>query len=181
MIKIKKIIFITLSVICFIGVCTTISYARDQKDCSETIEGQIPDPDCALQNVKSNIDSYKSQEPDTTTPEFYAGALIQTILIYVGTVFLILMLYAGVNWMLANGNPDRIAKSQSILKHSIIGLIVVVFAYSIALFVVQRAEKIKNPVGFSRCELYTNQTQCEQNTSCVWVKSNDNPNGGMCK
>ncbi len=179
--KIKITNIIILSIFCLLFTIIIISPVISAADCTNTTEGQIPDPDCALKNVKSNIDSYKSQEPDTTNPEFYAGALIQTILIYVGTVFLILMLYAGVNWMLANGNPDRIAKSKSILQHSVIGLIVIVFAYSIALFVVQRAEKIKNPVGFTRCELYTNQTQCEQNTSCVWIKSTDNPNGGVCK
>lgn len=65
------------------------------------------------------------------------GTLINVILGFLGVIFLLLVLYAGFLWMTAGGNDEMVVKAKNILKTSIIGLILVLAAYSIAGFVVK--------------------------------------------
>ncbi|KKQ40375.1 MAG: hypothetical protein US58_C0021G0007 [Candidatus Magasanikbacteria bacterium GW2011_GWA2_37_8] len=69
------------------------------------------------------------------------GVIIKTILSLVGTIFLILMVYAGILWMTAQGNNEKVEKAQGIIKMAIIGLIVVMSAYAITAFVTLRLTK----------------------------------------
>jgi hypothetical protein len=54
---------------------------------------------------------------------------------FTGTIFFILVVYAGLMWMTAVGNEENIKKAQSILKTAIIGLIIVLSAYAITKFI----------------------------------------------
>ncbi len=66
------------------------------------------------------------------------GTVIKTVLSFVGVIFLVLMVYAGFLWMTARGDEAKIEKSQDIIRSSIIGLVIMVGAYSITSFVVPR-------------------------------------------
>lgn len=57
--------------------------------------------------------------------------LIQTILGFLGIVFLVLTIMAGFKWMTSQGNEDEIKKAKGSLKNSIIGLLIVIAAYTI--------------------------------------------------
>ncbi|MDO8499846.1 MAG: pilin [bacterium] len=63
------------------------------------------------------------------------GKIIQVTLSLVGTIFLILMVYAGFLWMTAAGEEEKVTQATNIIKMAIIGLIVIVSAYSITYFV----------------------------------------------
>jgi uncharacterized iron-regulated membrane protein len=63
------------------------------------------------------------------------GLLVKALLGLLGVVFLILIIYAGIMWMTAAGNEDRVKKAQSILRNAIIGIIITVAAYAISYFV----------------------------------------------
>ena len=63
------------------------------------------------------------------------GRLIGTILSFVGVIFLILTIYAGITWMLARGNDQEVTKAKNLLTDSIIGLIIVFAAYAITVFI----------------------------------------------
>jgi hypothetical protein len=65
----------------------------------------------------------------------YIGTVIKAVLSLVGTIFLILTIYAGILWMTASGAEEKIKKARSILTSSIIGLIIVMAAYAITFFV----------------------------------------------
>ncbi len=65
------------------------------------------------------------------------GQIIRIILGLLGTIFLVLTVYAGVLWMTAAGNEERVTKAMSILKTSVIGLIIIIAAYSITYFVLE--------------------------------------------
>lgn len=60
---------------------------------------------------------------------------VQTILSLLGIIFLGLTLTAGFQWMTAGGNEDQISKAQKTLKAAIIGLIIVIAAYTITFFI----------------------------------------------
>lgn len=51
---------------------------------------------------------------------------------FLGFLFLCLIIYAGVLWMTARGNEEQITKAQTVLKRSLIGLIIVISSVSIA-------------------------------------------------
>lgn len=63
------------------------------------------------------------------------GTIIKGALSLVGTIFLILTVYAGILWMTASGNEDKVNKSKNILVAAIIGLAITMAAYAITSFV----------------------------------------------
>jgi len=60
---------------------------------------------------------------------------IQTILSFLAIIFLVLTLIAGFKWMTAQGNEDQIKKASASIKAAIIGLIIVLAAYTITWFI----------------------------------------------
>ncbi|OGH72819.1 MAG: hypothetical protein A2921_00810 [Candidatus Magasanikbacteria bacterium RIFCSPLOWO2_01_FULL_43_20b] len=86
---------------------------------------------------------------DTATETTFSGNigfLIQAVLSMLGVVFLILMVYAGYLWMTARGEEEQISKAHEIIIAAVIGMVIVVAAYSITTFVVP---KILNKTGGS--------------------------------
>ncbi len=59
------------------------------------------------------------------------GKIIGAVLVFLGVVFLILMIYGGYIWMTARGNEQEVEKAKNIIKNALIGLIVVLAAYSV--------------------------------------------------
>lgn len=66
------------------------------------------------------------------------GTVIKGLLSFIGVIFLVLMVYAGYLWMTAQGDESQIEKAQNIIKSSIIGMVVLVGAYTITAFIVPR-------------------------------------------
>lgn len=64
-----------------------------------------------------------------------AGIIIRAVLSLLGVVFVSLIIYGGFLWMIARGNEEEITKAKSILKSSIIGLIITLSAFAIYSFV----------------------------------------------
>lgn len=63
------------------------------------------------------------------------GTIIKTALSFLGVIFIMLIIYAGYLWMTARGEEAQITKAKDILTQSIIGLVIVVLAYTISGFV----------------------------------------------
>ena len=63
------------------------------------------------------------------------GRIIKYVLGLVGTIFLVLTVYAGILWMTAGGNEEKVTKAMDIFKTAIIGLVIVLAAYSITYFI----------------------------------------------
>lgn len=66
------------------------------------------------------------------------GVVVQAALALIGSVFLILMVYAGYNWMTARGEEEKVARARDTITRAFIGLIIVVGAYAIWSFVSAR-------------------------------------------
>lgn len=66
------------------------------------------------------------------------GTIINAALSLVGIIFLVLMVYAGYMWMTAAGDEEKTGKAKKIITASIIGVILVVGAYAITVFVTER-------------------------------------------
>ncbi|MEK7084603.1 MAG: hypothetical protein AAB932_05195 [Patescibacteria group bacterium] len=68
------------------------------------------------------------------------GDIINVALSMVGMLFLVLMVYAGYLWMTARGEQTQIEKAQTIIRTSIIGLVIVLSAYAITFLITKRFE-----------------------------------------
>lgn len=72
---------------------------------------------------------------DLSTLEGSAGLVIKGALSLVGTIFLILTVYAGILWMTASGKEEQVEKASKIIKASVIGLFIVMSSYAITYFI----------------------------------------------
>ena len=63
------------------------------------------------------------------------GKVIKMALMFVGTIFFALAVYAGFLWMSAQGNEEQVKKAQGILRTGTIGMIIIIASYSITAMV----------------------------------------------
>jgi cbb3-type cytochrome oxidase subunit 3 len=71
------------------------------------------------------------------SPSAVAGTVLQSVLSFVGILFLGLMLYAGFLWMTAGGNEEKVDQAKKIILAAVVGLIIISAAYAITQFVGQ--------------------------------------------
>lgn len=79
-----------------------------------------------------------SIKPKYTTldPKDAVKNIINYGLYFVGAIALIFIIYGGVKFITASGNPEKVTEARNILLYSILGIIVVVLAYAIINFAV---------------------------------------------
>lgn len=82
---------------------------------------------------------YETSGVTSATLSQTIGRIIKIVLGLLGTIFLALTVYAGVLWLTAAGNEEQVTKSLGILKTAVIGLIIIIAAYSITSFVLTNA------------------------------------------
>ncbi len=80
----------------------------------------------------------------TVTFDNMAGDIIQLALSILGVLFVIFMIYAGYLWLTAAGNEQKVSKAKRIIFQSIIGLVLVIAAYTITYFIVSTFENQVN-------------------------------------
>jgi hypothetical protein len=61
--------------------------------------------------------------------------IIQGLLALVGIVFVVLFIYGGFLYMTSASSEDKIKKAKDLLKNAVIGLIIIMAAYSIAYYI----------------------------------------------
>lgn len=90
-----------------------------------------------LNATAGSVGAFRSQvsNPDNNFIQTKAGQIIGTVLSFVGVIFLILMIVAGVRWMTAQGNDQQVTKAKDQLINAIIGLVIIFAAYAITNFV----------------------------------------------
>lgn len=73
------------------------------------------------------------------------GKIIQAVLGIVGLLFLVLTVYAGVLYMTAQGDTTKVATARKIIGGSVIGILIIVGAYTLTKFVVDEISQVSNP------------------------------------
>ncbi len=74
---------------------------------------------------------------DVKTPEAYIGQLLLLVFSFVGLVFFILIIYAGIQWMTAQGNSSQVEKAKDAIIKAIVGLVIVMASYGITFFIMR--------------------------------------------
>lgn len=70
------------------------------------------------------------------TPIEVVEGFVMVILGLVGTIFVVLIIYAGFKWMTSGGNEKEITAAKQTLQSSVVGLVIIVLAYAIAATVI---------------------------------------------
>lgn len=65
------------------------------------------------------------------------GNIIQTVLGLLGTVLLLVIVYAGYSWLASGGNQEKVAIARKWITNAVIGFIIVAGAWVITSFVMQ--------------------------------------------
>lgn len=73
----------------------------------------------------------------TTDIRTIIARIIRAALGLLGIVLVVIILYGGYLWMTAGGNEEQIGEAKRILKNAVIGLIIILMAYGIVLFVMR--------------------------------------------
>ena len=66
----------------------------------------------------------------------YVARIIRYFFGLLGLIAVSLMMFAGFLWMTAQGNPEQIERAKKLMANAVIGLVIILSAYSIALFIV---------------------------------------------
>ena len=94
-------------------------------------------------NDTANLTGHTSQKifgtPNSLTSGI--GLVVLAFLSLLGVVFLGLAIYGGMLWMTAEGNEQRVEHGRKILTEATIGLVIVLAAYAISIFVVSALAK----------------------------------------
>ena len=88
-----------------------------------------------LQNFGKAADFIADTSAEPKNPAEIVGSIIGIVLSVLGVIAVILILYSGFIWMTAAGNTEKIDKAKKILGNAIVGLIIILMAYSITYFV----------------------------------------------
>ena len=78
----------------------------------------------------------QSFAPTPITLPVLVGNIISAVLGLLGIIFLVMLVYAGMKWFLARGNPGDVKEAIGTITNAVIGLIIVLAAYALAQFVV---------------------------------------------
>ena len=122
--KKRKFIIILASLFVFVFSLAAITQAQGLKD--------------AFDNAGTVADAGGYKIGETDAVENMIAKIINTVLSMLGVIFLILMLYGGYLWMTAAGKEERVTKAKNLITAAIIGVILVVSAYAISYFVIDK-------------------------------------------
>ncbi len=86
------------------------------------------------QELTNNINALANQTEynTSTTLEGNIAMVIRIAMTFLGSIFIILVIFAGINWMRAGGNEEVIKKSKKTIMNLVIGLVIAIAAYALS-------------------------------------------------
>ena len=73
---------------------------------------------------------YNVSVDESTVPKII-GQIVAIVLGFVGSIFFIMIIYSGFQWMTAGGNEEKVKQSKTRMINGIMGMVIVVAAYFI--------------------------------------------------
>lgn len=86
-------------------------------------------------NIRSAAAGLNKLDPSISSPAQFIGNGIKVMLLFIGSIALIMYIYGGLLWMTAAGNTERISKSKQILVYATLGVIAMLGSYLLVQFV----------------------------------------------
>lgn len=102
----------------------------------------------ANQAYSLDLDEQEGFESGQIPDEFGSGGtpkdireividIVNIFLTFLAIIFLVLIIWGGYEWMMAGGNEDKVSKAKDRIKNGIIGMVIILVAYSITNFVIE--------------------------------------------
>lgn len=84
--------------------------------------------------MKYNLDTLTAAAGYNTGPtiETTIGNIIKIAMSFLGAIFIILIIFNGINWMRAQGNEEEVREAKKTIKNLIIGLVVIIAAFALS-------------------------------------------------
>lgn len=76
-----------------------------------------------------------------------AKNIVNVVLSSLGLITVILIIYGGVVWMTAGGNEEKITKAKKVITSAIIGLAIILLAWSIFIFTLTTVNSVTGGGG----------------------------------
>lgn len=97
--------------------------------------------------TEAQMEGLQKQFDSSMTIGSVMATVIKIFTSLLGIIFLVLIVYAGYNWMTAGGDSAKIDKAKEIMQRAVIGLIIIVAAYSITYFVFKSLSSLSGTPG----------------------------------
>ena len=117
-------------------------------------EGGYSFRDSSGLNITGDQAGYKSDRQ--VQPEDIIGRLVKTILSFVGVIFFAFVIYGGIIWMTAQGDDTKSGKAKGIIETATVGLIIIVAAYALTLFIINRLNPSSSLASTEDFQKYSN-------------------------
>jgi len=88
-----------------------------------------------------------------TSIQIFIARLIRVFIGLLGVVFLALIVVAGFKWMNSQGAEEQIREAKSQLKSSVIGLLIVMMSYGIAVYITECIFSITTGTSSVICQI----------------------------
>ncbi|HCU48075.1 TPA: hypothetical protein DIC39_03425 [Patescibacteria group bacterium] len=87
--------------------------------------------------------------PMGSDPITVTAKIINIVLGFLGVVFIVLIIYAGFQWMTASGNEEKISQAKKMIGNAVIGLLIILASYAITFFIFTGIKKstLTGPAG----------------------------------
>jgi len=82
-------------------------------------------------------------------PQTVAMQIVLAALGFVGLIFLIMIIYAGYQWMTAGGNEEKVKEAKKRIQYAIIGIVVILAAFAITTYIANVMIKSTTPGYYS--------------------------------
>jgi len=140
----------------------------------------------ALQQIGDQVGWEGAGEVTDTAISQKIGQIISYILAFLGVIFLVLVVISGIQWMTAGGNEEKVSKSRTRLVNATIGLAIVMAAYAITWFVVDKLQNSISEGGnvLASCHQWDdNSYNCLEHTNmgCQFVNNICKANPSSCQ
>ncbi len=99
---------------------------------TQTVQAQCSSPDDPL-----GLDCGAASGLNPTDPRVVVGRIINVALGLLGMISVGLIVYAGFLWMTGGGNTEQVEKARKILTAAVIGLVIILSAFSISKYVLK--------------------------------------------
>ncbi len=134
----------TLFVLTLVMILPYFVFAQEAQTNGQVINTTGPaNPINMLQNVATGNSGPYGSTDENTLPTIL-GYIINGALSLLGIIFIVLMVLAGYNWMMASGNEQRVEEAKDTIKRAIIGLVIVLGSWAIWNFILSNIiERLK--------------------------------------
>ena len=128
-----RVLFFTLSVVAMLAAFVPAAFAQDDVLGIERARGEAGTEDELVLGERDLIDTIVS--------------IINVALGLLGIISVVIILIGGFKWMTAGGNEEKVGEAKQLIFSGIIGLAIILSAYAIASFVVDRLASATDVAG----------------------------------